>query len=126
MQQSLPSPSTKIKTMLLFSKPCSDYSGTRNKQTAHLQNLVKHDRCDKLGVSKQALAKHDLIKVNMQKERFVIAHDLRTSRRNENLKHVMTLYRERSPLQDDLITIILLYAGMLFMGKYSICWVQFV
>ena len=98
----------------------------KNTQTNTSQPIENLKNAGRRGASKQALAKYDRIKANMQKEKFVLNHERRLVRRKENLREVISLYRERSPLQDDLITIILLYAGMIFIGKYSICWVQFV
>ena len=63
----------------------------------------------------------------ISKERFVIAHDLRVRRRQENIKDILSIYTDgRCLLQNEIIVYVLEYAGMLFLGKRSICWVQFV
>ena len=63
----------------------------------------------------------------INKERFVIAHNLRVRRKQENIKDIVSIYTDgRCLLQNDIIVYVLQYAGMLFLGNRSICWVQFV
>ena len=59
------------------------------------------------------------------KESYIINNKLREGKRRENLHVLLPIYRDNSSLPDSVIILILMYGGMIFTGRNSLCWVQY-